>query len=274
MENFETHLKERSASWEACNSKDEQVNAIVETLFTDIKMLNDTLEQAKSALREQSALTLTYRYELERVKEGFNECLARPEPDPYVKILVDGNHLLFKDHFIKGGFVGGRNAVRSLVAAVEQLMDSPAERGDGPRPKVEVRVCANLKGLSKLYKEAGVADLTPERVEWFVAGFKGAGWPSCVFLDADEMLDPALIGERFAAELVFTLDQHRHCRRVFFGGVIGADGCMRRHLGECARTPEWERRRIALVRGPPVAPWLAALPEDSFRVVALDDVFR
>ncbi|KAL8366389.1 hypothetical protein RB595_004930 [Gaeumannomyces hyphopodioides] len=271
MEEIDAHLRGLFASWQACKNHDDQKNAVIEALFAHAGSLKNSLEQAYSAIREQRLIAIYYHQELNNVK-SLDMSLAQPEPRSFVKILVDGNRMLFKDELVMAGFTGGRHAAHSLKEAGRRLLASPADGDNEPHPEVMVRVHASLKSLLQVYRGAGNTDFPLDSVHGFVRGFNSLGL-SCDFANADD-IGEELADERVRAELRFILHQHAHCQQIFVGGAADDGDGYARLLQEYAGQSDAVRGRIALIRGPQFAPGLAALVEDKFRVVAMEEIFR
>jgi hypothetical protein len=86
-----------------------------------------------------------------------------------VLVLIDGDGMIFHEHFLNRGEEGGRNAAQVLrssteLYAREQMPDLP------PAFKVVTRMYANVKGLADTCCRAGLVD-SPALLEDFVRGF-------------------------------------------------------------------------------------------------------
>ena len=97
---------------------------------------------------------------------------GRQERDAFVLVLIDGDGMIFEDHLIKQGEVGGREAAGILWAAIRDLAHEmmPNLSSD---VKIVTRIYANLKGLGDVCHRAGILD-KPSTIEDFARGFTGS----------------------------------------------------------------------------------------------------
>ncbi|KAJ9137005.1 CCCH zinc finger dna binding protein [Coniochaeta hoffmannii] len=88
--------------------------------------------------------------------------------NPYVLVLIDGNGLLFKEHYVKRGIDGGRKAAQALKAAI-------LKQCHGLATEIEViaKVCVNLAGLAQAMQRDGSLD-NESQLKDFAVGFTRA----------------------------------------------------------------------------------------------------
>ncbi|KAF2143102.1 uncharacterized protein K452DRAFT_269827 [Aplosporella prunicola CBS 121167] len=172
----------------------------------------------------------------------------------------------FTDELIKQGDQGGRQAARQLMSSVSAYLKSNVPR-ISPNVDVVVRVYANLQGLAKVYRDAGVTHDASE-LEQFVRGFN-IGHPMCDMVDAGNGKECAddKIKENFKLHLADV-----HCKHILFGG--SADNGYARLLGPYSADAS-ANTRITLLEGPPFASELRdLLAAQAFASTALPDLFR
>ncbi|KAI4867194.1 hypothetical protein F4820DRAFT_414675 [Hypoxylon rubiginosum] len=95
-----------------------------------------------------------------------------PDRNPYVMVLIDGDGLLFKEHLVRQGAVGGRKAADELRKAVTEKFSYAEETPI----EVVAEIVANVSGLSKAMKRDGCLDNEATLYD-FVSGFNQAKAP-------------------------------------------------------------------------------------------------
>jgi hypothetical protein len=81
---------------------------------------------------------------------------------------LDGDGMIFQDHFIQNGEQGGKDAANQLWAALTQYVSRNLPNVSSP--KIMTRIYANVKGLGNACHQAGIIN-TPSLMEDFVRGF-------------------------------------------------------------------------------------------------------
>lgn len=187
----------------------------------------------------------------------------------------------FHGKFIQGGKDGGYEASRLLKEAVEKHVQE-VDHGVPPNTRYNIRVYANVEGLTKAYREVKILS-QEESLARFIQGFN---MPNglCEFVDAGngkECADAKLRGSFLACPAhciesteptdIYRLDNFQqnivdvHCRRVIY--CASADNSHARIL-DSHRKPE----RISLIKGPPFAREMENLA-GHFETASFDGVF-
>lgn len=83
-------------------------------------------------------------------------------------VLLDGDGMIFQDHFLQNGEQGGKDAANQLWAALTQYIARNFPNISSP--KIVARIYANVRGLGFACYQAGIAD-SPSAIEDFVRGF-------------------------------------------------------------------------------------------------------
>ncbi|KAL3494667.1 hypothetical protein BJX62DRAFT_247068 [Aspergillus germanicus] len=194
------------------NSKDE----IITNVFEYIKDLELRLENEKDEVDAQKRATTSYR-------------------DDSRRYLAERD-VLFLEQFLQDGKNGGDDAARALIHA----------------PSYNIRVFANVLGLTKLYRETNL--LRPgEDLSNFTRGFNMES-PLCDFIDA-------VMGRRLFAEDF----NNTHCQRIFFWA--SADSGYAPILG-----PHRGSQMISLVEWPAFPREMAELVA-TFAITSFSHVF-
>ncbi|KAB5515142.1 hypothetical protein GE09DRAFT_586324 [Coniochaeta sp. 2T2.1] len=180
----------------------------------------------------------------------------------FVSVVIDGDSLLFLDELVTQGMEGGKQAVVLLHQAIEEdLKLSLPDNSDLP---VIIRVYANVRGLSKTYKEHGI--LSELKFDEFIRGFNIV-YPMCDYIDAGNGKDCADVKVKGQFDHFL---HNVHCQKIFLGGP--ADDGYARPLTACS-LDEPARQRITLLEGSPFALELA-LMRNKFHTVFFQKVFR
>ncbi|KAL3441081.1 hypothetical protein BJX65DRAFT_289306 [Aspergillus insuetus] len=237
------------------NSKDE----IITNLFEYIKDLELRLENEKDEVDAQKRATISYRDDSRRYLAERDALVSEKRKMSSVSVLVDGDGMHFLEQFIQDGKNGGHDAARALIYAVKDHMKK-VDPGASPATSYNIRVFANVLGLTKLYRETNL--LRPgEDLSNFIRGFNMES-PLCDFIDAGdgkECADVKIKGV-FAEDL-----NNIHCQRIFF--CASADSGYARVLG-----PHRGSQKISLVEGPAFPREMAELAA-TFDITSFSDVF-
>ena len=117
--------------------------------------------------------------------------------------LIDGDGMPFEDALVARGKEGGHEAARRLKQNVSEYLKGE----DIFSTRVVIRIYANLEGLARTYKSAGIISASVV-LEEFVRGYNMED-PLCDFVDA---------GKQNAWSVVYTclryLHSHRQWQRV------------------------------------------------------------
>jgi hypothetical protein len=102
-------------------------------------------------------------------KDEYDNLKRSVDRDPFVLVLIDGDGMIFHEHFLARGEEGGRTAAQVLRSSTEiytreQMPDLPTDL------KIVARMYANVKGLADACCRAGLVT-SPALLEDFVRGF-------------------------------------------------------------------------------------------------------
>ena len=102
-------------------------------------------------------------------KQDYEDLKRRIDREPFVLVLIDGDGMIFHEHFLSKGEEGGRQAAAVLrqsteIYAREQIPTLPGDT------KVVARMYANVKGLADACYRAGLVPGS-SAIEDFVRGF-------------------------------------------------------------------------------------------------------
>ena len=95
----------------------------------------------------------------------------KQERDAFVLVLIDGDGMIFDDHLIQKGEVGGKEAAGQLWTAVRDYVHQKMT-GLSSDYKIVTRIYANLKGLGDVCYRSGIIE-SPGILEDFMHGFTG-----------------------------------------------------------------------------------------------------
>lgn len=94
------------------------------------------------------------------------------ERDPFVLVLIDGDGMIFEDHLIKQGEIGGKEAAAALWVATRDYVHQIIP-GLPPGFKIVARIYANLRGLGETCHRAAILE-NPSTIDNFARGFTGS----------------------------------------------------------------------------------------------------
>lgn len=149
-------------------------------------------------------------------KEDYEKLKRKIDREPFVLVLIDGDGMIFHEHFLQQGEDGGKKAAAVLlqstdVYAREQIPTLPNET------KIVARMYANVRGLADACARAGHV-ATPGIMEDFVRGFT-RGNPLFDFVDVGpgkDRADEKVSGKSCVPPLA------RHCANCAFRDVQAA----------------------------------------------------
>ncbi|RFU81335.1 ccch zinc finger dna binding [Trichoderma arundinaceum] len=262
MTENQDQLRRLEEQWNIVMAEDERKHSLISDLFGYISDLSTQLAEAQMDLRDRKDMLELKRTKLDHAEKQLEDLRRKTDEHVFSMVIIDGDNMPFQDEFVKDGLLGGKRVASLLRKAIVEDVKSrfPSLPANA---QVVIRVYANLKGLSKKYRE-----LLPESgsFEDFVRGFNTVN-PTCDFIDAGCGKECA--DEKIKAALKFGLGDS-HCKQVFFGGP-GDNGYARvfdSFLEDLAI-----REQITLMAGPPFAYELAAI-KDKFQNVVFDNIFR
>ncbi|KAL4756493.1 uncharacterized protein BDW70DRAFT_10961 [Aspergillus foveolatus] len=169
----------------------------------------------------------------------------------YILVLVDGDAMNFNPEYVTQGRRGGVRLAERFVKDVRKYIDN-IDPAAGRRANIRIRVYANVVGLSKAYRHAGIIPEGQDLTD-FVRGFN-AGHENCDFMDVGpgrELADKKIIGNLYKSA------RDWHCRFIIFCACTdnGYFPLLSLHLQK-------KSTRLALVEGPPFASRLRQIAKE------------
>ncbi|KAI2464296.1 hypothetical protein F4781DRAFT_413443 [Annulohypoxylon bovei var. microspora] len=182
-----------------------------------------------------------------------------PDRNPYVMVLIDGDGLIFKEHFLKQGIEGGRKAANELNSAIIEKFSFAGDTAI----TVIVKVVANVPGLSRAIKRDGCIPHEMTLYE-FISGFSQVR-PAFDFIDVGhgkERADAKIIDcarfhlRNYSCKQVVMGISHNSGYAPFLDGLIHDDKT---------------KRRITILEGTPT---VQAIITTGVSVINCKTVFR
>ncbi|KAL4813763.1 hypothetical protein BDW67DRAFT_102187 [Aspergillus spinulosporus] len=169
----------------------------------------------------------------------------------YILVLVDGDAMNFNPEYVTQGRRGGVRLAERFVKDVRKYIDT-VDPAAGRRADIRIRVYANVVGLSKAYRNAGIIPEGQDLTD-FVRGFN-AGHENCDFVDVGpgpELADKKIIGNLYKSA------RDWHCRFIVFCACTdnGYLPLLSLHLQK-------KSKRLTLVEGPPFASRLRQMAKE------------
>ncbi|KAI0914620.1 hypothetical protein F4824DRAFT_486740 [Ustulina deusta] len=178
--------------------------------------------------------------------------------NPYVLVLIDGDGLIFRQHFIKQGAEGGRRAAMELHKAVAA---DPLIHVNGAQ--IFIRINANLAGLDRALKRDGSVS-TEDELHDFVGGFNQASFFD--FVDVGPNKEIAI--SKLKDTALFHL-QNPGCKQIIMG--ISHDPAYGPILDEIIRGDVNTQARIKVLEG---CPTVRAIVSIGTEIIRFQDIFR
>ncbi|KAL2825856.1 hypothetical protein BJY01DRAFT_230051 [Aspergillus pseudoustus] len=238
-----------------CTAEDNK-DSLIKDLLEHLRGFGAKLQIQEQEIDNQKRLVNSFRHENEGYKSKLDSISRDKDRLIYISVLVDGDCMNFEKAFVQNGKEGGHKAARELIQAVEGHVRMISS--DVPASAVcKIRVYANVDGLTKAYREAGILS-TGQSLDGFIHGFNQADeW--CDFVDVGNGKECSDVKLKAA----FKHDIYNlHCCRVVFCASTdnGYAHILRQHQ---------ESTRISLVEGPPFASEIkhvaARLPTTKFQ---------
>ncbi|KAK3658468.1 hypothetical protein LTR56_001879 [Elasticomyces elasticus] len=224
--------------------------AALSLVGTEVKDNLASLVKQRDLLAAENAL-------LRSENNRYESQARKPERNPYVAVLVDGDGYIFNDQYITDRSAGGQKAAQDLDQAVKKDLRSL----DLEHCQVMVRVYADLVGLSKALARAGLAGAEKRSLAPFAADFTRSN-ETFDFCDAGELKE----GADFKIRALFRhFIEDARCKQVYFAGChdTGYVAELTQHAAS--------RDRITLVKHYAFHYHFSNL---SMREVSLGEVFR
>ncbi|POR30922.1 Uncharacterized protein TPAR_08866 [Tolypocladium paradoxum] len=183
----------------------------------------------------------------------------------YILVMIDGDGLIFREHWIKLGFEGGKAAAEALRAAIAGVCGDRADDVE-----IVAKAVADVDGLAKALARDGSLD-SPTDLRDFVAGFTHAH-ASFDFVDVGHTKGAA--SSKLKENTKWHLRNH-NCKHILLG--VSHDAGYAPFLDEILED-ENTRQCITVIEGVPAANELVAtnvnimdLGGDLFRSEKLSD---
>ncbi|KAK5679377.1 hypothetical protein LTS10_008192 [Elasticomyces elasticus] len=224
--------------------------AALSLVGTEVKDNLATLVKQRDLLAAENAL-------LRSENNRYESQARKPERNPYVAVLVDGDGYVFDDQYVLDRNAGGQKAAQDLDQAVKKDLQSL----DLEHCQVMVRVYADMVGLSKAMARAGLAGKEKRSLAPFAADFTRSN-ETFDFCDAGELKE----GADFKIRALFRhFIEDGRCKQVYFAGChdTGYVAELTQHAAS--------RDRITLVRHYAFHYHFRSL---GLREVSLGEVFR
>ncbi|KAL4995335.1 hypothetical protein BDV10DRAFT_174940 [Aspergillus recurvatus] len=170
----------------------------------------------------------------------------------YISVLVDGDSMNFNPEYVQQGRRGGVKLAERFMKEVRKYIEV-VDPGAGRPADVRIRVYANLTGLTKAYRHAGIISET-QNLNSFFHGFN-AGHENCDFVDVGQ--GPGLADKKVIGNL-YKSTRDWHCRFIVFCACTD-NGYL---LPLLSLHLQKKRKRLALVEGPPFASRLRQIAKE------------
>ncbi|KAJ5192190.1 CCCH zinc finger DNA binding protein [Penicillium cf. viridicatum] len=253
-------LTELRSRHEAIRLTEGSKDKIIEELISHAQRLDEALQCERNESQDQKKLVGLYRKDAEKCQVELAEKSRKEAALKFVSVLVDGDHMNFREKFVQNEQNGGRLAARALIEAVQNHIRK-IKPDASPNIKYKIRVYANVAGLSKTHYDTGIVS-SQDVLNSFIQGFNMED-TLCDFVDAGN-------GKECSDVKLGALFEHYfldvHCQHIIFCG--SADNGYARVLGSYRGSD-----RISLVEGPPFARELRELACD-FETTSFPEVFR
>ncbi|KAH7321203.1 hypothetical protein B0I35DRAFT_428782 [Stachybotrys elegans] len=245
-----------------CERTERQLREEKEILINELRDCRLDLQDAVNTRREHQQRLQKYEESYQWLCKEHNDLRDR---NPYVLLLIDGDGLIFKDHWIRQGVEGGKNAAYALRSAISKQCGDRADSVE-----IVAKVIANLSGLTRAMQKDGCID-NPSLFKDFTLGFTQAK-ASFDFIDVGKGKERA---DSKIKELARWHLQNHNCKQVLLG--ISHDSGYAPFLDELFQD-EKVKARLTIIEGVPLVKELEdtkahtlALPGDLFRNDKLQD---
>ncbi|GAB0133820.1 RNA-binding component of cleavage and polyadenylation factor [Epichloe bromicola] len=230
----------------------------LETALRHVKQnIPDELQDCKREMRELQAQLSNSEARIEWYTNEIDEIRNQ---NAYILVAIDGDSLLFRDHWIKQSVEGGKKAALALRDAIKVKCGEHADDVE-----IIAKVVANLGGVAKALGR----DLSDIRD--FALGFTQAK-AAFDFIDVGYGKDCA--SSKTRDTIKWHINNH-NCRHVLMG--VPRDASYASFLDEVAQD-DFNRQRLTIIEGVPAAPGFAAwdfstinLGKDLFRADKQND---
>ncbi|KAK5733566.1 hypothetical protein LTR17_009554 [Elasticomyces elasticus] len=228
----------------------------VKQLVEQVEALELVNIRAGAKIEEQFKIVLAENTQAKLDRDRYKS-QSRPERNPYVVVLVDGDGYVFDDEYLTDRNAGGLRAAQELDQAVTKDLRSL----DLEHCQVMVRVYADYIGLSKTLSRAGLAGADKRSLAPFAADFTRSN-EVFDFCDAGELKEGADFKIR---ALLRHFVEDTRCKQIHFAGCHDTG-----YVAELTQQVA-SRERITLVKHYAFHRHFRSL---GMREVSLGEVFR
>ncbi|RKU43369.1 hypothetical protein DL546_006371 [Coniochaeta pulveracea] len=263
---FETTFNTFVDRYQRIQAHRDTTDELIKDVLIYAQNIHSTLAAENADLRRQVGdlqLDLSHnvksRRELQQqVHELETENELLKTANPYVAVLIDGDGLLFKEHWIRQGIDGGRKAAAELRAAVLDYCGSQAGRLE-----IIIEVYANLASLSRVMKSDGSIDNEADLGNFFLGFSRNT---HCTFVDVGSGKEEA--DERVRETANWHLRNH-NCKHVVLG--CSHDSGYAPFINNVIRRDGRDRQRVSILEGFPTH---RLLKDTGLNIMSFPDLFR
>ncbi|KAL4778548.1 hypothetical protein BJX76DRAFT_352533 [Aspergillus varians] len=154
------------------NTLDANLKVVTENDQNHHQILHQPLSQCRLLLDSYNGLKSDYE-EQRKLIDRRKQSKETQDQNPFVLVLVDGDHYLFADYLVQAGKTGGKQAAQLLRASIADLTRELLGN-EGPQCRIMVRIYSNMLKLSKSMARTGLVRNEARSFSKFAASFSGA----------------------------------------------------------------------------------------------------
>ncbi|KAF3343546.1 Cytochrome c oxidase subunit 7A [Verticillium dahliae VDG2] len=273
MDVYESDLLGFNHRFQSIREQREASEGLIQELLTYCERTQEGLRQENATLRHQlseSQLDLddarTTRREFQQrlkvadahVQSMSAEITNANNRNLYVLVLLDGDGLIFQDHFVQAGIEGGKKAAYALRRAIVSLCGQFADEVE-----IVAKVCANLTGLARAMRRDGCIEAEFDLKE-FALGFTQAK-AHFDFIDVGYGKERA---DSKIKELTRWHLRNYNCKQILLG--VSHDAGYAPFLDEILQDHD-SRARVTVIEG---SPTVRELRDTKVNVIQFEELFR
>ncbi|KAL7624521.1 hypothetical protein AAE478_006086 [Parahypoxylon ruwenzoriense] len=226
------------------------------------KQMEDLTLDLKGALKSKRELQSRWYDLKDRLNFLSQGQDAVKDRNAYILVLIDGNGLLFREHFIKEGAEGGRMAAEELHEATLKKFSYEED------VEVVIKVVASVANFSHAFKQGGYVDKEAKVLD-FIAGFNQ-------FRASFDFVDVGVDKEQVALKIRDSTRFHLrnyNCKHVLLG--ISHEASHAPFLSGLIRDDR-TKQRVTILEGLPTAQEIldTGIVITSFRTIFRTDRLR
>ncbi|KAM0651513.1 hypothetical protein ACHAO3_003695 [Verticillium nonalfalfae] len=273
MDVYESDLLGFNHRFQSIREQREASEGLIQELLTYCERTQEGLRQENATLRQQlseSQLDLddarTTRREFQQrlkaadahVQSMSAEITNANHRNLYVLVLLDGDGLIFQDHFLQAGIEGGKKAAYALRRAIVSLCGQFADEVE-----IVAKVCANLTGLARAMRRDGCIEAEFDLKD-FALGFTQAK-AHFDFIDVGYGKERA---DSKIKELTRWHLRNYNCKQILLG--VSHDAGYAPFLDEILQDQD-SRARVTVIEG---SPTVRELRDTNVNVIQFEELFR